>query len=98
MNIESFRELVKSLDKFLPFSPGEDPVLWAQVNTVVRIQDYLQKMTDTENLNLGNLRTEVECDHMTGVMFWANGARFAYASENLGFEPWPFCPKCGEKL
>ena len=63
MNIESFRELVKSLDKFLPFSPGEDPVLWAQVNTVKRIQEYLQKVIDTENLNLDDRKTEVECDH-----------------------------------
>jgi len=39
-----------------------------------------------------------ECDHMTGVMFWTNGARFAYASERLGNKPWTYCPKCGEKL
>ena len=53
--------------------------------------------TQIENGTLPEMEVN-ECDHMTGVMFWTNGARFAYASERLGNKPWTYCPKCGEKL
>jgi len=53
--------------------------------------------TQIENGTLPEMEVN-ECDHMTGVMFWTNGARFAYASERLGNKPWTYCPKCGVKL
>lgn len=49
-------------------------------------------------LEVSELIVIPQCDHMTGVLFGPNTARFIYANERLGTQPWPYCPKCGEKL
>lgn len=42
--------IIDGLDRFKPFDKGDDPVLWSQYDTVVRIQHYLK-----ERLGSGDL-------------------------------------------
>ena len=36
--------IIDGLDKFIPFSCGDDPALWSQKNTVERIKKYLEQV------------------------------------------------------
>ena len=42
--------IIDGLDRFKPFDKSDDPVLWSQYDTVVRIQHYLK-----ERLGSGDL-------------------------------------------
>ena len=40
----SKQSIIDGLDKFIPFSCGDDPSLWSQKNTVERIKKYLEQV------------------------------------------------------
>ena len=54
--------------------------------------DVIKVLDATENLKPNDLKTKVECDHVTGSWI-PTGA----ADDEMWLE-FTYCPKCGEKL
>jgi hypothetical protein len=46
--VMSKAEIIKGLDRFIPFELGDDPAAWRQKDTVERIAAYLQTVLKDE--------------------------------------------------